>query len=431
MWGERNIGMMLMSSALRGGRDSVAQAEVFDRSAVQEAVVAAIEAERNDLIALAKFIHAHPEIAMQEAESSAACAAYLEGRGFAVERNVAGMPTAFRASAAGSSERPTIAYLAEYDALPGLGHGCGHNLIAIAGIGAGIGLRAALDVVPGTVTVFGTPAEEAVGGKAIMAEAGVFAGVDAAMGAHPGTVEAVCPTVEGSGQALACQAVRIEFVGRPAHAAADPYNGINALNALIETFNGINALRQHVRSDARIHGIVTHGGEAPNVVPAFAAGDFLIRAQTMAYMKELVEKVRRIAEGAGAITGAEVRYLLPERATFDMVTNYTLARRIKAHLDALGLSMPEAVPEEGSGSTDWGNVSYVVPSVETGYPILDRICTWHSEEVVEAANSPMGYENTIAVSKAMALAGLDLLTDPALLQQVKGEFAETRAARGG
>ncbi len=407
------------------------QAEAVGLSAVQEAVVAAIDAERDDLIALSKFIHAHPEVAMQEAESSAACATFLERRGFAMERSVAGLPTAFRASATGPGEGPTIAYLAEYDALPGLGHGCGHNLIAIAGIGAGLGLRAALNSLPGTVAVFGTPAEEAVGGKVIMADAGVFDSVDAAMGAHPGTMEAVCPTVEGSGQALACQAVRIEFVGRPAHAAADPYNGINALNALIETFNGINALRQHVRSDARIHGIVTHGGEAPNVVPAFAAGDFLVRAQTMAYMNELVEKVRRIAEGAGAITGAEVRYLLPERATFDMITNHTLARRIKTHLDALGLRMPEAVPEEGSGSTDWGNVSYVVPSVETGYPILDRVCTWHSQEVVDAADSAMGYQNTIAVAKAMALAGVDLLTDPTLLQRVKGEFAQSRAARGG
>ncbi|MDP9359584.1 MAG: M20 family metallopeptidase [Chloroflexota bacterium] len=407
------------------------QAEAVDLSAVQENVVAAIEAERDDLIALSRFIHAHPEIAMQETASSAACAAFLERRGFAVERNVAGLPTAFRASVAGSGERPTIAYLAEYDALPGLGHGCGHNLIAIAGIGAGIGLRAALNSVPGTVTVFGTPAEEAIGGKAIMSDAGIFDGIDAAMGAHPGTVEAVCPTVEGSGQALACQAVRIEFVGRPAHAAADPYNGINGLNALIETFNGINALRQHICSDARIHGIITHGGEAPNVVPSFAAGDFLIRAQTMAYMNELVEKVRRVAEGAAAMTGSEVRYLLPERATFDMITNHTLARRIKTHLDALGLAMPEAVPEEGSGSTDWGNVSYVVPSVETGFPILDRVCTWHSPEVVEAADAAMGYENTITVAKALALAGLDLLTDAALLRRVKGEFAETRAARGG
>jgi amidohydrolase len=303
-------------------------------------------------------------------------------------------------------------------------------LIAIAGIGAGLGLRSVLGELAGSVVVFGTPAEEAVGGKAIMAEAGLFGEIDAALGAHPGTVEATCPTVEGSGQALACQGVRIEFRGKAAHAAADPYNGVNALNALIETFNGINALRQHVRSDARIHGIVTDGGTAPNVVPAFAAGDFLVRAQMMVYLHDLVEKVRRIAEGAALITGADLAFVLPEQATFDMITNHTLARRLKRHLDDLGLLLPDARPEPGSGSTDWGNVSYEVPSVETAYPIVDHVCTWHSEEVVAAADSPIGYANTITVAKAMATTGLDLLHDPDLMAAVKDEFARAREARG-
>ena len=398
-----------------------------EREALRQSVVAAIDREGESLIELSRFIHAHPEVALQEVESSRACADFLARRGFAVERGVADLPTAFRAGAGSGS--PVVAFLAEYDALPGLGHGCGHNLIAIAGLGAGVGLGAAIGEAGGTCLVFGTPAEEAIGGKAIMAEAGVFAGIDAAMGAHPGTIEATCPTVEGSGQALACQAVRIEFRGRPAHAAADPYNGVNALNALIEVFNGINAFRQHVRQDARIHGIVTDGGTAPNVVPAFAAGEFLIRAQTMSYLGELVEQVRRIAEGAALITGAELSFGFPERATFDMISNHTLARRIKAHVDSLGLVLPEARPEPGSGSTDWGNVSYEVPSVETAYPIVDRVCTWHSEEVVAAADSPLGYANTLMIAKAMALTGLDLLLDPSLLAAVKAEFGQTRAAR--
>ncbi len=396
-------------------------------AAVRRAVVDAIDASTAELIQLSKFIHDHPEVALEEVRSSAACAEFLERRGWSMTRGVAGLPTAFRAEV--GTGRPGVAYLSEYDALPGLGHGCGHNLIAIAAIGAGIGLQAAVDHIPGTVLVFGTPAEEAVGGKIIMAEAGVFDGIDAAMGAHPGTIEASCPTVEGSGQALACQAVRIEFRGQAAHAAADPYNGINALNALIETFNGINALRQHVRTDARIHGIITEGGDASNVVPDFAAGNFLIRAQTLAYMNELVAKVRRIAEGAALITGAELNYVLAERPTYDMITNHTLARRIKRNLDDVGLPLPEARPEDGSGSTDWGNVSYVVPSVETGYPILDRVCTWHSRDVVEAADSEMGYANTISVAKSMALTGLEVLTEPELLSQVKGEFERAKAAR--
>jgi len=401
----------------------------YEIAAARHAVVQAIDEASDELVALSRFIHDHPEIALEEVRASAACAALLERHGFTVVRGVAGLPTAFRAEAGRGA--PRIAYLSEYDALPGLGHGCGHNLIAIAGIGAGIGLNAALGEVPGTVLVFGTPAEEAVGGKIIMANAGLFDEVDAAMGAHPGTSEAVCPTVEGSGQALACQAVRVEFRGRSAHAAADPYNGINALDALVLTYNGINALRQHVRSDARLHGIVTDGGQAPNVIPDYAAGLFYVRAGTLAYMRELVARVRRIAEGAALMTGAELSFSFPEEANSDMISNCTLARRIKVHLDELGLHMPEAGPEEASGSTDWGNVSYVVPSVETGYPILDRVCTWHSPDVVAAADSPLGYANTLTVAKALALTGLDLLTQPGLLDEVQREFERAKAARGG
>ena len=387
-------------------------------------VVSAIDAATADLIALSKFIHSNPEPALEEIQASAACSALLESNGFSLTRGVADLPTAFRADFGGDSG-PTIAFLSEYDSLPGIGHGCGHNLIAIAGVGAGIGLRAAVGALPGRVTVFGTPAEEAVGGKVIMAEAGMFQGIDAAMGAHPGTSEAVCPTVEGSGNALACRTVRIEFHGKPAHAAADPFNGINALNGVIEVFNGINALRQHIKSDARIHGVITHGGDVPNVVPHYAAAEFFVRAATLAYMNELVEKVERIAQGAALITGATCTVSLPDRPNFDMITNYTLARRLKGNLDAVGLTMPDAHPEEGSGSTDWGNVSYYVPSVETSYPILDHVCTWHSQEVVEASVSELGFANTIMVAKAMALTGLDLLLDTGALGEVKAEFARS------
>jgi amidohydrolase len=399
---------------------------------VKASVTGAIDAAADDLVALSKYIHDHPEVALHEFKASRACADFLERYGFSLTRGVSGLETAFRADARGDGGTGglRIAYLSEYDALPGVGHGCGHNLIAIAGIGAGIGLKAALASVSGEVTVFGTPAEESVGGKVIMADDGAFEGIDAALGAHPGTVEAYCPTVEGSGQALACQEIKIEFHGQAAHAAADPYNGVNALNALIETFNGINALRQHVKSDARFHGIITHGGEAPNVIPAYAAGEFYVRAATVAYMNELTEKVRRIAEGAGLITGADVTFTLVGRPNYDMITNRTMARRLKQHLVDVGLAMPEAKAEEGSGSTDWGNVSYVVPSVETSYPILDRVCTWHSQEVVEAADSELGYRNTLLVAKAMALTGLDLLTDPGLLTEIRGEFERSQAARG-
>ncbi len=394
----------------------------------REAAIAAIDAAADSLVRLSKFIHSHPEIALQEYESSAACSEFLEERGFEVTRGVAELPTAFAATV-GEGE-PHIAFLSEYDALPNLGHGCGHNLIAIAGIGAGLGLSAALRYLPGgRVSVFGTPAEEAHGGKITMADAGVFDGVDAAMGAHPGTSEASCPTVEGSGLALACVSVRIAFHGQAAHAAADPWNGRNALNAVIATFNGIDALRQHVKSDARIHGIITHGGDAPNVVPHYAAGEFYVRGATVAYMDELVEKVRRIAQGAALVTDCQLEFTMPEKPNFDMIVNYPIARTMRGHIDAVGLEMPQAVAEPASGSTDWGNVSYIMPSVETSYPILDRVCTWHSQDVVEASDSALGYANTIKVAKAMALTGIDLLFDPELLAAAKAEFAREKKAR--
>ena len=316
-----------------------------------------------------------------------------------------------------------IAYLSDYDALPGLGHGCGHNLIAIAGIAAGLGLKAAIDGgLPGRVAVFGTPAEEAVGGKALMANAGLFADIDAALGAHPGTSEASVPTVEGSGQTLACMLVRIEFHGQSAHAAADPWNGRNSVDAVINVFNGINAFRQHIKSDARLHGIVTHGGLAPNVIPDYAATEWFVRAGTTAYMNQLADHVREIAEGAALMTGTRLEFSTPEEPNSDMITNHVMARAFKKNLDVVGLVLPESKPEPGMGSSDWGNVSYVSPSLEVSFPIIDRVITWHSPDVVAASDSELGYQNTLLVAKALAMTGIDLIENPDLLSEVKATW---------
>ena len=391
--------------------------------AVQLRVVDRIAETEPALVELGEFIHQHPEIAMQEHACSTACADFMGRHGFEVSRGVADLPTAFSATT-GDERGPVVGFLSEYDALPGLGHGCGHNLIAISGIGAGIGLAAVAAELGGRVTVFGTPAEEAIGGKIFMARAGLFDGLSAALGAHPATVEASCPTVVGSGRVLACQELDIVFRGQAAHAAADPYNGVNALNALIEVFNGINALRQHVRSDARIHGVITDGGQAANVVPDFARGSFMVRAATIAYMTELLGRVHAIAEGAALITGAALEWTITAPASADMITNHTLARAVKRGSDLAGLPLQEAVAEEAAGSTDWGNVSYVAPSVETTFPILDGVCTWHSQDVVEAARSPMGYRNAVKVAGAMALAGLEVLRSEELRAEIRREFDE-------
>jgi amidohydrolase len=395
---------------------------------LRERAVAVIDENADAIVSLSKYIHANPEIAMQEFKSSKACADMLEHFGFTVERGVGDIPTAFAATY--GTDGPLIAYLSEYDALPGLGHGCGHNLIAIANIAAGLGLKAAIDGgVSGRVTVFGTPAEEAVGGKVLMANAGLFAGVDAALGAHPSTSEASCPTVEGSGQALACMLVRIEYHGQSAHAAGDPWNGRNSLDAVIMLFNGISALRQHVKSDARLHGVITHGGLAPNVIPDYAAAEFFVRAGTSAYMHQLADRVREIAEGAAAMTGTRLDFSTPEEPNSDMITNHVMARALKKNLDRVGVVLQEAKAEPGSGSTDWGNVSYVTPSVELSYPIVDRVITWHSSDVVAAADSELGYENTLLVAKALAMTGIDLIEDPELLAEVKSSWSAEVARR--
>ncbi len=225
------------------------------------------------LIEISQTIHANPELAFEEHESMALLAGTAERHGFDVERGVAGLETAFVATSRGIADGPTIAFVAEYDALPGLGHACGHNIIGTAATGAALALQALRDNVPGMVKLIGTPAEEKGGGKVIMVERGVFDDVDAAMMIHPGTK---AMTTRGT---LASNKVDFELFGRTAHAAAAPDLGINALDACIQTFNNINALRQHLTPDVRIHGIITHGGEAPNIVPEYAAASFSVRGR--------------------------------------------------------------------------------------------------------------------------------------------------------
>ena len=236
-----------------------------------------IETSRQELFNLSLDVHAHPELNYQEHYSSNALAGFLEKHKFEVERGIGGVETAFRATIpGGSGEGPTIAVLAEYDALPEIGHGCGHNLIAMAAMGAAIGLQANAAELPGSVVVIGTPAEEGGGGKIRLLEAGVFDGVDATLSSHPFSNRTVIPAVSPKGESwsLAMVGYRYMYHGRAAHAAAAPEAGINALNAVIHLFTGIDALRQHLRDDVRIHGVITDGGMAPNVVPEFARRQF-------------------------------------------------------------------------------------------------------------------------------------------------------------
>lgn len=400
-----------------------------DKSTLHQRVIIAVEAASEELVELAKFIHANPELGLEEYKASARCVETLERHGFEVDKGVAGLPTAFVGKR--GEGHPCIGILAEYDALPVVGHGCGHNLLAGATIGAGISVGIVLDEIPGSVFVFGTPGEEAKGGKVYMLRAGLFEGVDIVLGTHPHPSSAFVPTVPGSGNSLACRGVEVEFFGKPAHAARDPFNGINALNAVIETFNGINALRQHIKPSARIHGVIQHGGDAVNVIPEYAKAEFLVRAETRQARDELMEKVRNIAEGAALITGARLKFTPSDTPYDEMITNYTVARRVKANFDAVGLHTAPAKPGPGLASSDIGNVSQVVPTGSGSFPIIDEVIPWHSQESAAAANTEVAYQAMLKAAKGLALTALDFLTDPDLVQAAREEYEAALAEHQG
>jgi amidohydrolase len=381
-------------------------------------VQAEVDARREALIEFADTIHANPEIAFEEHESAALLSRVLEDEGFSVKRGVAGLDTAFVATIGEQGGGPTIAFLAEYDALPGLGHACGHNLIGTAAVGAGLAVKAVLPGLAGTLQVIGTPAEEGGGGKATMVDGGVFAGVDAAMMVHPSY-----HTITGRGS-LASYKVSIEFFGKPAHAGARPDEGINALEALILTYNGINALRQHLRDDARVHGVITHGGDAPNIVPEYAAARFYVRAADTPYCSEVFDKVRACAEGAALATGARLRFTEYAPRYDAMMPNPKLGSLIEANMAALGVEISPPELDERMGSTDMGNVSQVVPSAHPYIAIGPEEIGGHTVAFREAAGSPAGHEGLINAAKMLAMTAVDLLAEPDNLGEAKRAFAE-------
>ena len=400
------------------------------KEALSAGVGSAIEVARQELIELSLDIHAHPELNYQEFYSSELLAGFLEQHDFAVERGIGGVETAFRATIpCGAGNGPTIAILAEYDALPEIGHGCGHNLIAMAAMGAGLAVKANSGALPGRVVVIGTPAEEGGGGKIRLLDAGVFDDVDLTLSSHPFSNRTVIPTdiPMGESWSLAMVGYRYIYHGKAAHAAAAPEAGINALNAVIHLFTGIDALRQHLRDDVRIHGIITDGGMAPNVVPEFAAANFMLRCRDRRYLSDVVVgKVLNVAEGAASITGArlEVQEFYPFYE--NVQPNSVLARTVRTNAEALGMSLDEPVPgRPGSGaSTDFGNVSHVMPAFELRYAVSEQPVASHTREMCETATTGLACSNALSVAKALSLTACDLLLDPELVREAKAEFAK-------
>lgn len=381
---------------------------------LRERIRAAIAGERDHLVEVSETIRLNPELGFEEYIASNLLADHLREEGLEVQKPYCGLETAFRATLDSGKPGPRVMVLAEYDALKGLGHGCGHNLIGASGLATAIGMKAVIEEVGGTFDVLGTPAEEGGAGKLIELEQGAFEGVDAVMMIHHGCNVSGAPTEWPVGTNLAVSGFTFEFTGKPAHSAADPYNGVNALNAVIQLFTGIDALRQHIRMESRIHGIITHGGEAANVVPKFAAARISVRADSRDYLHELLEKVANIGKGAALATGCEVN-IQQGQEIYDFRPSYVIGQVFQDNLKEAGLQIPVAREGRTMASNDFGNVSYVVPSVSAFFAISNDPISHHSQDVVDAAGSEFGYDQFIKASTAMAFTVLDLMTNPDLV----------------
>jgi amidohydrolase len=377
------------------------------------------------LIECSDWMADNPEIGLREFEASARLSRMLEEAGAGVKRGIAGLPTAFRAVLPGGhSNGPTVAIVAEYDALPEVGHGCGHNIIGNSAVGAGVALAqlARAEPLPGTVIVIGSPAEESAvagaGGKIPILEQGYFDPADVAIMIHPLFEDRV------SGSSMTAYGVTFEFHGKAAHAAFDPDHGINALDAVIQTFVSIGMLRQQIRSESRIHGVVTHGGGAPNVIPAYAACRFRIRSFDPVYAVELKQRVIACADGAAAATGARLEWHEDTKPYLSMIGSDTIGKLLRANMQALGRRVAEEA-DASAASTDFGNVSQAVPACTAFFAICGQDTGWHSKEVAAATKTPTGHQSLIAAAKTLAMTALDLLYNPDLIAQAKREHEES------
>jgi amidohydrolase len=390
--------------------------------ALKTKIAQAVDTLADELEALSHRIHANPELAYQEEKAAAWLTEFLEQKGLTVERGVGGLPTAFRATVPGNGPGPTVAIMAEYDALPKIGHACGHNVIATAGAGAGAALALALRTLPfpGAIQVIGTPAEEGGAGKVRLLEAGVFQGVEAAMMIHPRCGTQIWRPTLGILKAKA------EFHGKAAHASSWPWRGQNALNAVIQLFLGLDAMRQQLRPDARVHGVITHGGDQPNIIPEYTAASFYLRSESREYLMELLRRFEACAEGAATATGCRVGITVNPVIEDPLKPNFTTAALFEKNLEGIGFPVDPADPEAGYGSTDCGNVSQALPTIHPYIRISPDGIPGHSREFAEWAKSPMARAGMLAGAKALGMTALDLLASPEELKKAKEEFRSRR-----
>ncbi|CAM3752916.1 M20 family metallopeptidase [Alicyclobacillus pomorum] len=388
---------------------------VGHRTQVHNRIHEAIQEIRADIVKLSLDLHRHPELSLQEYYASERLTDWLVQEGFEVERGVADLPTAFVARR-GTKARPAVAFLLEYDALPDIGHACGHNLIASGGLAAATALRRALPDPSGSIVVIGTPGEEDGGGKIIELEKGVFDGIDAALMFHPG--DRTIPWRH----ATATAHLVIKYHGKAAHAASNPQEGRNALAAMIQFYVAVDGLRQHIPETARIHGIIVNGGSAPNVVPDYTEASFLVRALTTEEVFELVDRVTACAQAAALATGTTVEVEHGSPIYAERKNNHTIASRVSEYLEALGEPVEIPVLKGGTGSSDIGNVSLVLPTIHPYLKIAPLGTSGHTHEFREAAASPEAHEAMLHMAEALAKTGADLLLDPSFLEKVWEEF---------
>jgi amidohydrolase len=385
-----------------------------DAPRLKQAVQDEVDRLGPDLLAVSRFLHANPELAYEERRAAELFTDVLAQHGFSVTREVASLPTAFTGMA--GSGAPRIAFMAEYDALPGLGHACGHNLIGTASLGAALAVKTVLDRAPGTVLLVGCPAEEKGGGKIALVEGGVFDGTDAAMLVHPSN------RTEMVKLALGMRELTVEYFGKASHAAAAPDQGVNALDAVVLAYTAIGVMRQQVRPDARIHGIITHGGQAPNIIPDYAAARCYVRALDLSYMDELFGRVARCCEAAAQATGCRVKLTSAAKDYHPYKPVYSLAEMFQRNLEALGETVDQGPVDRELGSTDVGNVSQAVPTIQPMIQICPPEIVYHMAAFAEAAISDDGHRAMFAAAKAMAMTAVDLLTDPDAMARVQAEF---------
>lgn len=380
-----------------------------------DVVVRGIDEHRDELRHVSEEIWKHPEIDFEEHTAHRLLTDFLEGRGFKVDREYTGIATAFRARF--GTGKPNVCIICEYDALPEIGHACGHNLIAEAGAAAGLGVKAWLETsrVQGTVTVMGTPAEEGGGGKILLIQNGAFQDVDIAMMAHPSAFECAISYT------TAILSIQVDFKGKAAHAAAFPWEGVNALDAAIMAYNNISVLRQQMKPNWHVSAVITNGGVKPNIIPEKSSMELDIRGPNRRELYEFAKKVRACLTAAAEATGCQMEQRELVRYD-DVVSNPVLAKLYAKYLQAIGVAEYE-YEHEGGWSTDMGNVSYTVPSIHPSYIIGDGKTVNHTREFTNATNTLEAHDKTIAIAKAMALTCVEVFSGGEdLMKDIKKEF---------